>query len=368
MEQMNRDAGKLPGRLIVFPYWTENPFLNIAYLSARAAGVSIIPVSSPDGLQIELKRLRNGDGVHIHWTQTILQTASTEREAEDRFARFAVALDRARAKGVRILWTIHNRFPHECPFPEVEQRLCTYLADVADVIHVMSAATEEVVADLYPLDPDRVVRIPHPSFAGVYDDSFPRASARRELGIEMDEFAVLFFGQIRPYKGVERLIRAVEIARERAQVTLLLAGSVRPMDYEEEIDALIGSQPWVRRELAFIPDEQTGRWFHAADLCVFPYTDVLNSGSVELAGTFGVPTLVPAVPSMATDYRDESWVRYFGPNDSPAELATRILEERRILDQADVDAVRHSKANSPYRFSVAMKDLIVSTLRGSAAL
>ena len=65
------------------------------------------------------------------------------------------------------------------------------------------------VEGLYPLVPERTFVVEHPLYSGVYPDYVSRAAARRMLGVDDDEVVLLGFGAIRPYKGFDRLVRAV---------------------------------------------------------------------------------------------------------------------------------------------------------------
>ena len=50
--------------------------------------------------------------------------------------------------------------------------------------------------------------VPIPHYRQAYPGGLSRAAARRRLGLEQDGFLSLFFGLVRPYKGVPTLIAA----------------------------------------------------------------------------------------------------------------------------------------------------------------
>jgi glycosyltransferase involved in cell wall biosynthesis len=99
---------------------------------------------------------------------------------------------------------------------------------------------------------------------------------------------VLFFGLLRPYKGIDVLLEAW---REVDDAELWIVGMPR-MD----VDALRASAPpsvrWVPR---FVADEEVAAYFRRADLVVLPYREIDQSGVLFTALAFGAPLLLSAV-------------------------------------------------------------------------
>lgn len=311
-----RDAER-PPRLAVFPVYRDNPYVNLMLLAPRASGWDVVESARLERFERDLDHLGVGDVVHVHWTAPIVQRADGVDEASERLGRFRAAVDAARRRGAKVIWTVHNTLPHDVRHEELEITLNRYLSATADVVHVMNSDTSNVVAPHYDLSGRVVSHIPHPSYRGVYDGSGTRAEARARFGLGAEDLAVLFFGQIRPYKGVDVLIEALERAEQPDRFVLLLAGKTTQED-EATIDRLLPRGLRTVRHHGYVDDADVKQWFDAADVSVLPYRRILNSGSLHLAGTFDVPTVLPDEPHLRRDFGDEPWVRWFEPGNATA--------------------------------------------------
>lgn len=318
-----------PHEVIVFPGWKDNPYLNLMYLATDARNVPLRYPTLLESLLAQLRTAGRGSVLHLHWTAPIVQKVDDPREAADRMEQFVTALEAARARGLALVWTIHNSLPHELTHRELEIELCSYLARTADRVHVMLPGTRDRVATDYTLDPEREVLIPHPSYQGVYAArESDRARWREEMDIAPHERSILFFGQMRPYKGLDVLLESLRIleAEGHELPVLLLAGST-PEGVAEEIDALLPSRIRAIRAHRFIPDSEVECWFGAADLAIYPYRDILNSGSVHLSATMGVPAVMPDVPHLRDYFATEPWVRFFDRSAAARSIARLLAEE-----------------------------------------
>lgn len=351
-----------PGRLAVFPVYRDNPYLNLMLLAPRSSGWTVLESARLEHLERDLRGLGAGDVAHVHWTAPIVQRAESDPEAQDRLDQFRAMIDAARARGVRLLWTVHNALPHDVRHDALELELNRFLAATADVVHVLNAATAKEVAPLYELSGRPVVHLPHPSYRGVYEGSGTRAQARAALGLDATDLAVLFFGQVRPYKGVDVLIDAVAKLDASASPVLLLAGKTSEADVET-IERLLPPDLRTVRHHDFVEDADVQTWFDAADVAVFPYRRVLNSGSLHLAATFGVPTVLPDEEHLRAEFGGEHWIRWFEPGDAGA--LARVLSEPLPSRGSSEDFVARL---SPFAISRRYDALLDEMVAGRSAL
>ena len=346
------------GRVFVFPFWVDNPYLNMLYLASQAAGWELRKSTSPDNFFAQLEEVTAGDVIHLHWTSPLIQRAVSIADATERLAGVTGAVDAALARGGRLIWTVHNRLPHEVAFRQQEILLSEFLLDRATRVHILSTGTELAVADVYEIPAMKIAHIPHSSYVGVYDQSLSRDAARSAFELAPDDFVVLFFGQMRAYKGLHTLLAAAKRAQSLGkQIVVLMAGKTK----EEEIsgiEALIPSELRVVREYEYIPDEHTQNWFSAADVAVFPYRDILNSGSVHLAATFGLPTVLPAQAHVVRQFGRENWVRFFDPADAVESLARVFLELEESASDLTPSATSFAASFTPYDMARAMLQLL----------
>lgn len=343
---------KTAAQVLVFPAWRDNPFLNLLSLSARSSGYRFLDATNFNKLLEQADRLQDRDIFHLHWTYPLLQNAPSEEGARARLSQFSEMLQSLRQRGVTIIWTIHNRIPHELHYREPEIELHHLLASEADAIHIMAPDTPAVMSDVVELDPAKIHVIPHPSYQGVYDVGVDRDTARRSFGLEADDRSVLFLGQIRPYKGVQALIEATSLAAKtsNSRLVLMLAGVVKDLRVED-FTAAIPDHLATRTLFDFVPDGDLSRWFRAADVAVFPYQAILNSGSVHLAATFGVPTLLPGEDHLRRQFGDEPWVAFFDKQ-RPAESIAELLNDPELFkDVTEHDFTRFTSGIGPWDIS-----------------
>lgn len=130
------------------------------------------------------------------------------------------------------------------------------------------------------------------------------ADAKRQLRISSEDKTILFFGSIRPYKGLEYLVAAFEQAlMTDVNYRLIIAG--RPgkgyeVYWEEILEAIrhipIRGRVTLRDE--HIPDEEVELYFKAADVLALPYTEIFQSGVLFLGHSFGLPVIASDVGSL----------------------------------------------------------------------
>lgn len=350
-------------RLFTFPNWYSNPYTTMLHTEPAANGCELPGTADPRRLMQELRDSSVSGPIHIHWTSPLIEKRESKEEAEVFVTKFIRALEKARSRGRAVLWTVHNALPHDSKYPETAIRLHAEIARVADIIHVLSASTMEAIADVYELPAQKVRVLEHSSYAGVYGDREPQARARGVIGASADARTVLFFGQLRPYKGLDQLFDAAILLQKERPIELLLAGKPAP-ELDDELDRIQSSGVAVTGALRFIEDEEVAVWFSAADIAVLPYRRVLNSGAMMLAATFGVPVVLPAEASLLSDYGDQQWIRFFDTERAPDSIAEILADDWYLRPESRQSALDFAKNRSP----VAMSRDYMAMVREAEAL
>ena len=143
-----------------------------------------------------------------------------------------------------------------------------------------------------PLD---VQIVPHPVYRMFVDQQQSQSAARHSLGLPLDAPILLFFGIVRPYKGLRELIHALPaVIDQHPNLRLLIAGEFweTQSEYLGLIEQLHLAEH-IQIDDRYIPNEEIGRYFSAADRLVAPYRRHTASGAVELAHGFGLPVIIP---------------------------------------------------------------------------
>jgi beta-1,4-mannosyltransferase len=316
------------------PVARMNPYQALLYREAWGASIAPVRVVREDGIEELADFARRGIPalLHLHWLGGPLRAASSAPEAAEATRRFLARLDGFRDAGGRLAWTVHNVLPHDTRFEAEEAALRAGVVDRADVVHVLAASTAAQVAPWFRIPPERILHVPHSSYAGAYADHVGREQAREELGLLRDELVYLLAGAIRPYKGLTGLLDAWDRLAPDVPRRLVIAG---PPGDDPGIAALVERavlMPTVLVHARRIPSDQMQLFCRAADVAVLPYVRSLNSGALMLALTFGLPVIVPAAGGLA-EAVDEPFARTFDP-DVPSSLDEALLRAPEIATAA----------------------------------
>lgn len=198
----------------------------------------------------------------------------------------------------------------------------------ADHLFVHTEKMKQELVEEFGEKEARISVIPFGINNAVPNTELTPEQARRRLGLEPEHKAVLFFGNIAPYKGLEYLITAfLRLAGASERYRLIVAG--RPKNCESYWNQLCEQmrepirtgQILVRSD--YIPDEETEVYFKAADVLVLPYRYIYQSGVLFLGYSFGLPVLVSDVGSLRDEVVEGSTGFIFRPED-PEDLAQAI--------------------------------------------
>ena len=172
----------------------------------------------------------------------------------------------------------------------------------------------------------------------------PRASVRKHLlplfhyapcpsAPEQGKLRLLFFGFVRPYKGLDTLLRAIALLKGR-DITLQIAGEFwKDKERYLELIARLGIADQVQIVDRYLPDSEMSRYFAWADLVVLPYRSTRTSGIIATAYGYGRPVLATDIGGFHEVVEDGSTGKLV-PADDPAAFAAGI---EWFLDNRDID-------------------------------
>jgi len=262
---------------------TGNPYCDLLYGQLAAIGVDVEPDAELRFAWLVRNRKRVGV-LHFHWPEFYYRGpagAATVRA----LAGFLACLALARALGYRIVWTIHNALPHE---PHPADRFVRWILMRIARTAVHSRAARRAL----PPGGDLPAVVPHGHYIGAYPDTVSRRDARARLGVPPGDRVLLFFGQVRDYKGIADLLQAFRSIAD-PHVKLVVAGRPAAAADGETLRKLAAGDGRIQLHLRFVPDDEVQVFFRSADFVVLPYRHVLTSGVAILALSFGRPLVVP---------------------------------------------------------------------------
>jgi len=200
---------------------------------------------------------------------------------------------------------------------------------LVDHIFVHTERMKSELLEEYGVGRKAITVIPSGINNAVPDTDLAPARAKQRLGIGAGESTILFYGAVRPYKGVEHLVAAFQkLAPKRENYRLIIAGESKKESalYLRDLQEAIAADPSHERviqRIEFIPDSETELYFKAADVLVLPYTAVFQSGVLFLAYSFGLPVIATDVGSFRDDIIPGETGYLCRPCD-PADLAGAI--------------------------------------------
>jgi glycosyltransferase involved in cell wall biosynthesis len=162
--------------------------------------------------------------------------------------------------------------------------------------------SEKVLNDLKQFTQKPAIATVHPLYDN-FGAPITKAAARKILDLPTDKNIILFFGFIRQYKGLDLLLKALAILKEKQLApTLLIAGEFyeNEQQYQQLIDQLNIRDLLILRT-DFIPDNEVRNYLCAADFVIQPYRHATQSGITPLSYHFEKPMLVTnvgALPAM----------------------------------------------------------------------
>jgi glycosyltransferase involved in cell wall biosynthesis len=124
-----------------------------------------------------------------------------------------------RLKGIKTICIVDNLFPHESN--KCDSILARIFFKYIYAVVTQSEIVHEQFLLFSPNTPE--IMVPHP----VYDQfgpSVPMNLAREKLNIEQNKKVLLFFGFIRPYKGLDTLLSIMpKLIKKYSNIHLLIA-------------------------------------------------------------------------------------------------------------------------------------------------
>ncbi len=174
---------------------------------------------------------------------------------------------------------VHDAVPHTGENYAVRHLMIKHDVRQADALITLSEAVRRQVIEAYRYPADRIWT----SSMGPFRYGRTGLAAPRHLAAAPHR--LLFFGRLRPYKGLDNLIEAMRLLERRHfPVTLSVVG--------EGTAELPGLPANVRIERRWVPESEIGQLFTDVDLVVLPYREASQSGVIPIAHHFGVPTVV----------------------------------------------------------------------------
>ena len=289
---------------------------------------------------------------YLRGLQRLIEAVSTERPSVVHWqylelpAFDLLAMTWLAARNVPQVYTAHELLPW---------RARAYHAGVFGRIYstvnrviVHNEADRLALAERFAVEPARVEVIQHGDYRLFATPQLPQAEARRRLGLRADGPIALFFGNLRPSKGLDVLLEAwPEVIRRVAAAHLVVAG--RPYKAGGEWRAFERSGI-PASTLTVVPEQidpdRANAFYRAADVVVLPYRSITTSGVLRYAYSSGRCVVATAVGEHISWVRDGETGRLV-PTADPVALAaalSEVLADRAMAETMGRAGLRFSEA------------------------
>ena len=295
-------------RVLAWPRKTaDNPYVELLYQALSAEGIVAREFSIRDAL------FGRYDAVHVHWPEGIISGRGAISAVIASSAQFVVLGWARHVRRKTVLWTVHNLKPHAVAPRLGELVVYAGLRASISASICLSEFSRSEANRVFPWLAGRpqIVSL-HGRYGASLQSEPDRSEIRTGLGVSENEFLIAFVGRMEPYKGPDLLADAFDASLSSGTVRLLFAGRIPASAYGEELRATL-SRVGAIVEDSQLSDERFADLVRAADLVVYPYRRILNSGSILMPLEYGTPVLSPAegsIPEMAS-LIGEDWLRTY---------------------------------------------------------
>jgi glycosyltransferase involved in cell wall biosynthesis len=306
--------------------------------------VSVIKILQTVRLRITLLRAV----IRLLWdgTQVIHFQWLADRNGDLFFIKLLKSL------GFKIVYTAHDLVPHDSDTLE-NRRYYRNVYSLADRLIVHAENIRQEMIELFQLNPSTIWVIPHGSNILFSNES--KTTARTRLEIPLDKKVILFFGLIKPYKGLEYLLKAFGRIKEQIDTALLVvAGRIADEDpamyahYSRLLSQFAEENP-VKCVTDYVPFEQAGNFFSAADVVVLPHVKPSQSGVLFAAIAAGKPVVVTDAGGLSEAVENGRTGFVVPPRDTTAiaEALIKVLQDPAVMERMG----REAKALAETRYS-----------------
>lgn len=220
----------------------------------------------------------------------------------------------------KIMYICHNVFPHERFI--LDRQLTKMALKSGDMFITQSQKDGQ---DLLTIKKNAVFDVAvHPTYNAFKIHNLQKEQAREILNLSNSDKVLLFFGFVRPYKGLQYILKAMPLINKVFDdCKLLIVGDFG--ENKKEYEPLIHDcKESVQIYEGYIPDQDVEKYFAACDLVVLPYESATQSGIAQIAFGFNRPIVATNVGGLPEVIEDGKTGFIVQPKDE-GELAKAVI-------------------------------------------
>ncbi len=284
-----------------------------------SAGVAALATK----LYRKVRRAVRGVRYAIEWTRLtrhlLAERPDVAQFAIIRFPFQAVFLRRLRRAGITVTQICHEFEPRERGgIVRFVNRLQSHaLYQSFDRVYLHGENSRERFLSAFAVDPERTTVIRHGNEAMFLELVASGDNPRERYGIRPDAPVGLFFGGLRPSKGIEDLLDAWRLVADETDAHLVVCGQpagIDPASLENRVEQL-GLSTRITIDARYLPLDEVSSLFELADVVALPYRSATASGVLQLAYAFGTPVVATSLGTLSEDVEDGSTGFLIAPAD-----------------------------------------------------
>ena len=285
---------------------SANSYQNMLYSESRKANWIVKAIETPFNVPPDV------DAVHIHWQNAIWGLSHLERSElmnSDFTSLFAFKNHVSRKKR-HMIWTVHNLVPHDSTELDSEIALMRKMNEESDVIHFLTHESVAEIKKFIPVDERKIIVEPPCSYLGFLPNKLNSEAMRQRYGIAKESLIIGFVGQIRPYKNVQLLIDAfLELYEEFHNLVLIVAGLNQDPIVDSSMRELSQQFDYIHYIDRFLTPIEFAELSSLIQIACYPYTSILNSGSLFSSLSFGHHIVLPNHPGLSS-FKNKKFVNF----------------------------------------------------------
>ena len=279
-------------------------------------------IYSFEKLKNNKKELLKKDIILLNWYENVEK--SNFIKTLYAYIKRAIFIFILKIKHTQIIWTVHNRKPHEANYPKLISAFMNYLAFISDKIHILCSATKE---EKFLKKYENKIFIAH---HGDYIDNYKGKDIDiyERYNIPKEKKIMLFVGQIRKYKNIELLISTFKKSKiEDEDFVLLICGKCNSNEYKEELEKNTENEENIYIDFNFIKEDEMESYLKNSEIIVAPYNkeSSLNSGTLWMSLSYGKTMLLPQIGGVA-DINSKNNFLYIYDYNNENEHSEKLLE------------------------------------------
>ena len=229
---------------------------------------------------------------HLHWLNFLFKNCQTEPEAKESVNSFLGKLEIFKGLGGKLIWTIHNNLEHDRAFLDIEVHLRKSLVQIVDKVHLHDRESVAEILEYNPVPENKIIIQEHGSYLKHYGQF---SLAKKLEHLENDSRRVLFFGQIRGYKGTDRILTIAKLMADKG-ISITIAGQPGSSEIQENLERELGARPTVTLCLRKVSDDELHHLLLDHDIGFLAYENILTSGTLRLFQSYAIVPIAPKLP------------------------------------------------------------------------